>query len=1152
MVLRRQVGMCALAAMLVGYGCGSSKKSSKTSADATSSSVTKSSATTTIAGSLSLTASADASLALVDEEASLAIDATISSVSCVDTVDGTVYDANATVAADGTFTCKNVNSCYGAASCTQSTPVQVTIKNNADNSTICLATAGQSGIVCDVAGCFAAAQAALPSDAKVCLQSVNAVAAANVFQSALNSAFQQGQIALDQYTLAQCLALTDKQRLDALNTMTHGSLAAVLINSIDSQFKKQLNRCNAKAGQALDVAGTVRDFLTLGFVVGLSGTAYNAEKGTAGSPAAALEQIKQEVLQVEAAVAQGIDPQTLVTANKISANTLLYQFNILCSYGDKQGGGQQKVQAATLKADYSAFADCPATMSSDERDHPQDIPLIGYALGTKITFPNINDPSGLHNEGGPSNIPMEYEAFKIIAGNLGKQYSLNDVYNIFFTNPNGIDIRMTARSFSEGKEARYVIDANGTASAMTDENQHSFQAASYAPSLTQVFGVLTNTKYPFDLSRLIALRNHSGWNPTGQQYLYVNGQTVSGVNVPVTCDVLDASGKPVGLNIQSGVTVSCVATADTTAQKRFYLGGAPNPAFVSLMNKVNGQPIQSADQSQVYLQNINQDLGAGNKKCTAANQVSIYKYKSHSEFDKWMDGQPIKTICFDFSTIENPKQFSLPFFTDKTIGTSTFSSHVLAAQSADGSQDAVCIDQSAVTTTTQNGCLSSAGVFTVCADQNKCQCDWQSGSQPRQYTVLTAPSAGSVTLKSCGSGSQYYLSFQGQSMADSLSSLKVSLIDSSTGNGVMVHNTSYDSTILGKYIDAAFKACKASGMCWNQQDIKSLASASDIPARNAWMKQGIVQWYCGTKMNDATIQADCAKLQDSLPAAIPVSAFKNASDAAGSGVYYVYSDQAQFTNMQVTNPGYNRVFDYKTGKMVYANYDPYCDNLSGSGVCTYVPGATNNDIFFSDIWTFDPTYRLWTAVNGLSGYTYDSGKALFPADPTGNWTQDTFNSYINSVMMKVGGVSAIGCSNDRTIKLTWQSMQWGPNNTWRTSQPNACSSDSGYLVVRNIYPNDNSYFVSRPDLMTTLIRMAVGTANQQAIDPTVKQFDFVQAMALFMAAMNIPPVVVNSDGTYSPFYPTINGKVDKTIETGFEPTHYSGTLADVMKLFLAI
>ena len=84
------------------------------------------------------------------------------------------------------------------------------------------------------------------------------------------------------------------------------------------------------------------------------------------------------------------------------------------------------------------------------------------------------------------------------------------------------------------------------------------------------------------------------------------------------------------------------------------------------------------------------------------------------------------------------------------------------------------------------------------------------------------------------------------------------------------------------------------------------------------------------------------------------------------------------------------------------------------------------------------------------------------------------------------------------------------------------------------------------------MRLAFGTTDNRSVDPTAKQFDLIQGFAVFILSMTIPPVVVNTDGSYSPYYPTIKNADPSTIQMGFQPLNFTGTFSGLVNGFLAL
>lgn len=1120
----------------------STTASTSTSTSTSSSAVSKSTAQKTVVGKLSLSSSAS----LVGSNLTAP-----TTLKCTDAADGSVYDQAVAVGSDGSFTCKNVPQCYNASSCAKANPVQVNIIDESSGNVICVASAGATGLVCDTAGCFAAAQAALKDDVKACLTSVNMVAASNVFQNAINKAYAMGQIPLDRYTLESCLAMSSEQKLAALSSMTKGSLAEVLIDSLDAQLQKEIHKCDAKGGEAVSMKGMLRDLLTMGFEIVLNGSAYDADKVVLGSLAAQLSDIESQIKQIKIKVAAGGDPVDLVTAKTIDEDTLKYQLTVKCMYGVDDPASQE----IDLNADKTDFAECPATIvKSHGENSSETLSYIGRSIGTKINFPDINDPQGIHSDDGGKGIPFQYEAFKKAYANAELGLSLKDIYEIFFTEASGLKFRLRAEGWDQDAQEHktYVIDAAGNPTLVASRNDMSaYTDNAYAPSFDRVFNFLTNENYPFDLDKMISTKVHRNWNPTGQEYFYVSGKVVSNKEVPVTCDILDAQGQAVGLNIASGVQVNCTVTSDASLMKRYFVDTASNNAFLRIINKNNGQEVRSADNSPVFLQNINESPGQNMPTCTVANQLSIFEYQKSGDYDKWLDGNTVKTICFDFSTIKNDAEYFAKYSKEATVGNNSWSTSLVAGKKADGSINPVCIATSSISVSAQTGCFNqNTGAFSVCSSVSSCSCDWQNGESMRDFSVMTAPSDGSIALTDCGSSS-YYLGFHWEpGSRTSLANLKAQIINSSTGYNLQARNPSYDPSIVSLYIDSAFTECKASKWCWRKEDIKDLAAASDISSDMSWIKKDIVGFYCGQHQDDAAIRSNCDKLWESVPVTLAFSKFSNGSNAASSGVYEIYDNSSYFSHMQQPNPNYNKVFDFETFTFKYANYDPFCDDINADGSCSFVAGAQGNDVYFSDIWNYNSIYAKLSPVDGIAGFTYDANNILFPSQIPTTWDQNTWTTYVNPVFNKIGGPSALACSNDRSKKLSWKDMSFSDQDTWVSTRQDVCGNSSAYFVVRNIIPNKNTYLLSYPDKIMALMRMAFGTLDKRSIDPEDKRFDFIQAMSIFMLSMEIPPIVISENGSYQPFSPVINGKTRDDSWAGYGPTNYSGSLVELADLII--
>lgn len=1104
--------------------------------------VAKSSITQTVAGSLLLTA--DAGFSLTKGYALL----NPSSLRCEDAVDGTIYDEGVAVGSDGSFTCEDIPQCYDEESCATATPVQVNIIDEATENTICVASSGAEGLVCDVAGCFAAAQAALDDDVKACLTSVNMVAASNVFQDALNKANKMGQIPLDRFSLAECIDMTNEEKLSELQTITKGSLAEVMIDSLDSQLQKEINRCDPSAGEGITTLSALKDFLTMGFGIGLSGENYTADLDVDGSIASELAEITEQIKTIKIAVANNEDPFDLVTAGTVDEDILKFQLALNCYYA-KEGGGDGRTFnfEVTVNAAKDGINDCASSYSHENETYI----FGGYTLGTKIDFPDINDPQGNHNREGDGDIPLEYEAFKLALEN-DSLYSLEDIYEIFFTEAEGLNFRIRGEVWNDesNNSSEFVIDSSETVHTMTEQNQRDFVAADYAPSFAQVFGFLTDEDNPFDLDKVIRIKTHRDWNPTGQQYFYVAGKEVNNKNVPVSCDIVDEEGNSVGLNIAPGVSVSCVATSDNAQIKKYFINNSSNPAFVSLINKENGFDVRTPDGAPVYLQNLNISPGPNMPTCTTANQVSIFKYNKSGEYDDWLDGRTIRTVCLDFSAIKNPAEYYLPYNEEIKIGTNTWTNHVLSAKNNDGEIKPVCVSSSSITTSEVAGCLSSSGVFTACSDQNNCSCNWQNGEDRREFDTLTQPSDGSLSLTECSGSSVYYLQQAWEPGVEytSQGGIKLQLLSASDGRTLEGLNSNYDPNIVNTYIKDAFDECKDSKWCWRKEDIKNYSAHTEIPDYESWMKRELVRFYCGENSDNATIRSNCSKLEQSTPLTVTLAKFSNAANTASSTNYEVFRNESYFSHMEQPNPNYNRVFDYDTYTFKYANYDPFCDDVDNDGACSFSETkSATNDIYFSNIWRFNDAYKLFAPVANLSGYTFDADKSLFPAEPS-SWDGDYWRTYIDPVYQKIGGASALACSNDRSKILSWDDVQIWSENTWRTAQEATCENSSAYFVVRNIVENKNTYLVDKPDLIQTLMRLGLGTVDKQSIDPTEKRFDFVQAMSIFILSMEIPPLETNSDGSYEPYRP--KSEIDFEY-IGYQPTNYNGKLTSLIELFEA-
>jgi hypothetical protein len=451
----------------------------------------------------------------------------------------------------------------------------------------------------------------------------------------------------------------------------------------------------------------------------------------------------------------------------------------------------------------------------------------------------------------------------------------------------------------------------------------------------------------------------------------------------------------------------------------------------------------------------------------------------------------------------------------------------------------------------------SAGTFTQCPtpnDQSTCNCNWQAGEWMRDYQTITTPSDGSLALQECSNSSGYYLSqYWDNSEKTSVASLSVQVIDSE-GRWLNKRNTAFDPAITTQYIEAAFPFCKTSKWCWMKEQIKGYASHTDIPEYESWMKRNLVDFYLREHADDAQKRADSAKPHDSMPITLSLSVFSNASNSTANGNFLVYNNNAYFSHLQQPNPNYNKVFDLESFNYKYSNYDPFCDDINNDGRCSFDPTAalSARDQFFSDIWQFDPSSALYSPVDGLTGYTYDLNKTLFPAEPS-DWNNNNWwQTYVNQVMQKIGGSGGLACSNDRSIRLTWNDMRFWEDSTWRTAKEDACGSASAYFVVRNIVPNDNTYMIERPDYIQNLMRVTFGTLEKRAVPTDKKMFDLVQGIAALMLAMDVPSTKVNSDGSYEPEYLVIDGKTYRDSYMGYRPLNFNGSLDGLVDMLIAI
>ena len=1124
----------------------------ETSTETTESVAVKKSANqVTIAGSLSLTSS---SFGLSSKPLGLTVGSTIK---CVDAIDNTVLDSGVSVGTDGSFTCNNIPQCYDETSCAEANPVQVKIFDESTDKLICLATAGTTGLICDVAGCFAAAQADIDDSLKQCLSSVNMVAASRVFQDSLNKALKLGQIPLDKYTLAQCIDMTTEQKFSAMKSMTRGTVVEVLFDSLTSQMKKEVTRCQASTeAVSADPIAVLKDLSTIGFSIILNGDEYQTDLSDANSPASILSKLATEVKNVKISIANGCDPAAVLDgtagesctqyANTFSEDTVKYKFTVSCSYTANNETATIERELNTANTDW---ADCAASYTHQEWG---TLTSSGTTVGAKLTFPNINDPQGVHsNNRDGDGIPFEYEAFKFVLSSYPKLYSLKDIYEIFFTEANGLNFRMRAWIDDyNGNGQEYILYGDQQAVTFDGESRSTYIDQSYAPSLDQVFGFITNTTHSFNLDKIIQMKVHRPWNPTGQEFFYVSGKEVNNKNVPVTCDILDSNGDAVGLNIVPGVVVSCATTDETSAMKRYFIGSSSNRSFVRLISKNNGEEIRTSDGTPIFLQNINVSPGENMPTCESANTVSIFTYHKTGEHDNWLDGRPVKTVCFDFASIKNAAEFYIAHHKEITIGTNNWSTSVIGGEDANGDVQPMCVDATAMTSTDKVGCISEAsGNFTSCTSSANCNCDWENNEYMREFTEITDPTDGSLTMASCDSisGSKYYLAHHWEPGArTSLSGLKVALVNGSDGQRLETRNTSFDPTVVTTYLSDAFDECKSSNWCWRKDDIQELADHTEIAINDSWMKRDLVRWYCNEHGDNSTIRNACQGLDLFRSITLNLAKFSNISSTASESKLLVYRNDSYFSHMQQPNPNYNKVFDYETFTFKYANYDPYCDDIDGNGICDF--GSDTSDVYFSDIWRFNPAFALYAPIDGISGTTFDTDKSLFPAEPT-DWSGDWWNSYINPVFQQIGGPSALGCSNDRTVKLSWDDMHFWEDNNWRDPQEDACGSTSGYYMVRNIVPNANTYFLEKPDFIQTLMRIGFGTLDNRSVSATEKRFDFVQAMAVFMIAMEVPPIIVSNTGSYSPFYPTIDGRTYRSSWVGYTPINYQGELTALINLF---
>ena len=73
-----------------------------------------------------------------------------------------------------------------------------------------------------------------------------------------------GEVPLDSYTLDQCLAMSDAEKLKALEEMTEGTMTEIMIGTLDTALQKELNQCNSKYGKASSTTSLIANFLTMG------------------------------------------------------------------------------------------------------------------------------------------------------------------------------------------------------------------------------------------------------------------------------------------------------------------------------------------------------------------------------------------------------------------------------------------------------------------------------------------------------------------------------------------------------------------------------------------------------------------------------------------------------------------------------------------------------------------------------------------------------------------------------------------------------------------------------------------------------------------------------------------------------------------------
>jgi hypothetical protein len=179
-------------------------------------------------------------------------------------------------------------------------------------------------------------------------------------------------------------------------------------------------------------------------------------------------------------------------------------------------------------------------------------------------------------------------------------------------------------------------------------------------------------------------------------------------------------------------------------------------------------------------------------------------------------------------------------------------------------------------------------------------------------------------------------------------------------------------------------------------------------------------------------------------------------------------------------------------------------------------------------------------------------KTLFPNEPS-DWSNPSWwQTYVDAVMRKIGGASGLACSNDRSIRLTWQSLNLREDSHWRLPKEDACGEANGYFVVRNIVPNSNTYLVEKPDYIQSLMRVTFGTLESRAVDPVAKSFDLIQGLAALMLAMDVPSTTVNDSGDYEPSYLVVNGKTYRSAHIGYRPMNFDGNLDSLVDMLIDV